>query len=69
MREDHTVSEPRTARRPGSPEDLVRALRAHGIRDHHVIAAFRAIPRARFVPPAAAHWHTWTSPSASPTGR
>jgi protein-L-isoaspartate(D-aspartate) O-methyltransferase len=40
--------------RPSSPEDLLWALRAQGIRDRRVIAAFRAIPRARFVPPAAA---------------
>jgi protein-L-isoaspartate(D-aspartate) O-methyltransferase len=37
----------------GSPEDLVRALRAERIRDRRVLAAFRAVPRARFVPPAA----------------
>jgi protein-L-isoaspartate(D-aspartate) O-methyltransferase len=42
------------AGRAGSPEDLVRALDAQGIRDRRVIAAFRAVPRARFVPPAAA---------------
>jgi protein-L-isoaspartate(D-aspartate) O-methyltransferase len=39
---------------PGSPEDLVRVLRAEGIRDRRVLAAFRAVPRARFVPPEAA---------------
>jgi protein-L-isoaspartate(D-aspartate) O-methyltransferase len=38
----------------GSPEDLVRVLRAEGIRDPRVLAAFREVPRARFVPPAAA---------------
>jgi protein-L-isoaspartate(D-aspartate) O-methyltransferase len=38
----------------GSPEDLVRVLRAEGVRDRRVLAAFRAVPRARFVPPAAA---------------
>jgi protein-L-isoaspartate(D-aspartate) O-methyltransferase len=43
------------AERPGPPEDLVRALRAQGIRDRRVLAAFRAVPRAGFVPPAAAH--------------
>jgi protein-L-isoaspartate(D-aspartate) O-methyltransferase len=37
--------------RPGSPEDLVRALHAQGIRDRRVVAAFRSTPRARFVPP------------------
>ena len=38
----------------GSPRDLVRALRAEGIRDRRVLAAFRAVPRERFVPPEAA---------------
>ena len=41
--------------RYGSPEDLVRALHAEGIADRRVVAAFRAVARARFVPPAAAH--------------
>ena len=39
---------------PGSPEALVRVLRAEGIRDRRVLAAFRVVPRARFVPPEAA---------------
>jgi protein-L-isoaspartate(D-aspartate) O-methyltransferase len=43
-----------TAGRPGSPEDLVRILRTGGIGDRRVLAAFRAVPRAGFVPPAAA---------------
>jgi protein-L-isoaspartate(D-aspartate) O-methyltransferase len=43
-----------TAGRPGSPEDLVRILRTEGIGDRRVLAAFRAVPRAGFVPPAAA---------------
>ena len=43
-----------TAGRRGSPEDLVRVLRAAGIRNGRVLAAFGAVPRARFVPPAAA---------------
>jgi protein-L-isoaspartate(D-aspartate) O-methyltransferase len=38
----------------GTPEDLVRALRTEGIRDQRVLAAFRAVPRAGFVPPAVA---------------
>ena len=42
-----------TAGRRGSPEDLVQVLRAEGIRDRRVLAAFGTIPRARFVPPAA----------------
>jgi protein-L-isoaspartate(D-aspartate) O-methyltransferase len=41
------------AGRSGSPEDLVRVLRAQGIRDRRVLEAFREVPRARFVPPAA----------------
>jgi protein-L-isoaspartate(D-aspartate) O-methyltransferase len=45
---------PPSPARPGSPEDLVRLLRAEGIRDRRVLAAFRAVPRAGFVPPAAA---------------
>jgi protein-L-isoaspartate(D-aspartate) O-methyltransferase len=43
-----------TSGRRGSPEDLVRVLRAEGIRDRRVLAAFRRVPRARFIPPAAA---------------
>ena len=38
----------------GSPQNLVRVLRAEGIRDRRVLAAFGEVPRARFVPPAAA---------------
>jgi protein-L-isoaspartate O-methyltransferase len=41
------VPTPPTAE-PGAPEDLVRVLRAEGIRDRRVLAAFRAVPRARF---------------------
>ena len=44
----------RTAGPRGSPEDLIRVLRAQGIRDRRVLAAFGAVPRAAFVPPAAA---------------
>jgi hypothetical protein len=33
---------------------LVGALRAQGVRDRRVIDAFRAVPRARFVPPESA---------------
>jgi protein-L-isoaspartate(D-aspartate) O-methyltransferase len=38
---------------PPSPglEDLVRAVAAAGIRDERVLAAFREVPRARFVSP------------------
>jgi protein-L-isoaspartate(D-aspartate) O-methyltransferase len=35
----------------GSPAALARELRAQGVRDRRVVAAFRAVPRARFVPP------------------
>ena len=45
---------PFTTGRSRSPEDLVRVLQAEGIRDRRVLAAFRQVPRARFVPPAAA---------------
>ena len=34
----------------GSPEDLIRVLQAEGIRDRRVLAAFRAVPRALFLP-------------------
>ena len=59
----------RTAGRPGSPEDLVRALRAEGIADRRLIAAFRAVPRARFVPPAAAHLAYVDEPLRIPHGQ
>ncbi|MFF3906585.1 protein-L-isoaspartate(D-aspartate) O-methyltransferase [Streptomyces sp. NPDC001848] len=39
---------------PSSPEDLVRALRAVGIRDERLLEAVRTTPRARFVPAAQA---------------
>jgi protein-L-isoaspartate(D-aspartate) O-methyltransferase len=48
------VPGPGASGRPGSPEELVRALRTQGVRDRRVIAAFRALPRARFVPSDAA---------------
>jgi protein-L-isoaspartate(D-aspartate) O-methyltransferase len=34
----------------GSPEDLIRVLQAEGIGDRRVLAAFRAVPRALFLP-------------------
>ena len=49
---------PFTTGRSRSPEDLVRVLQAEGIRDRRVLAAFRQVPRARFVPPAAA-WQAY----------
>ena len=60
---------PMTSGRPGSPEDLLRALRAQGLRDRRVIAAFRAIPRRRFVPPAAAGLAYMDAPIPIPMGR
>jgi protein-L-isoaspartate(D-aspartate) O-methyltransferase len=48
------VPAPFTPGRPGSPEDLLRVLQAEGIRDRRVLAAFREVSRARFVPPAVA---------------
>jgi protein-L-isoaspartate(D-aspartate) O-methyltransferase len=39
-----------TDRSPSSPEGLVRALRAAGIRDSRVIDAFRQVHREHFVP-------------------
>jgi protein-L-isoaspartate(D-aspartate) O-methyltransferase len=53
----------------GSPEDLVRVLRAEGIRDRRVVAAFRAVPRARFVPPAAAGQAYLDEPIRIPHGQ
>ncbi|WP_203882970.1 protein-L-isoaspartate(D-aspartate) O-methyltransferase [Planotetraspora kaengkrachanensis] len=35
---------------PASPEDLVRAVRAAGVRDERLLQAFRAVPRAGFIP-------------------
>ncbi len=58
-----------TAAGSGSPEDLVRVLRAEGIRDHRVLAAFRAVPRARFVPPAAAGQAYLDAPIRIPHGQ
>jgi protein-L-isoaspartate(D-aspartate) O-methyltransferase len=53
----------------GSPEDLVRVLRAEGIRDRRVLATFRAVPRARFVPPAAAGQASLDEPIRIPHGQ
>jgi protein-L-isoaspartate(D-aspartate) O-methyltransferase len=53
----------------GEPEDLVRALRAEGITDRRVVAAFRAVPRARFVPPEAAHLAYLDEPIRIPDGQ
>ena len=69
MHEDHTVPGPRIADQAGSPEDLVNVLRARGIRDRRVIAAFRAVQRARFVPPAAEHLAYLDQPIPIPHGQ
>jgi protein-L-isoaspartate(D-aspartate) O-methyltransferase len=53
----------------GRPEDLVRAFRAKGIRNRRVLAAFRAVPRARFVPPAAARHAYLDAPIRIPHGQ
>ena len=58
-----------TAGHRGSPEDLVRVLCAEGIRDRRVLAAFRAVPRARFVPPAAAGQAYLDEPVRIPHGQ
>jgi protein-L-isoaspartate(D-aspartate) O-methyltransferase len=58
-----------TAGHRGSPEDLVRVLRAKGIRDRRVLAAFREVPRARFVPPAAAGQAHLDEPIRIPHGQ
>ncbi|HEV3498247.1 MAG TPA: protein-L-isoaspartate(D-aspartate) O-methyltransferase [Actinomycetes bacterium] len=53
----------------GSPEDLVRALRAEGIGDRRVLAAFSRVPRARFVPPTAAGQAYLDEPIRIPHGQ
>lgn len=53
----------------GSPEGLVRVLRAGGIRDRRVLAAFGEVPRARFVPPAAAGQSYLDEPIRIPHGQ
>ena len=60
---------PPTAGWPASPEDLAGVLRAEGIRDRRVLAAFRSVPRARFVPPAAARHAYLDAPIRIPHGQ
>ena len=60
---------PFTTGRSRSPEDLVRVLQAEGIRDRRVLAAFRQVPRARFVPPAAAWQAYLDEPIGIPHGQ
>jgi protein-L-isoaspartate(D-aspartate) O-methyltransferase len=52
-----------------SPEDLVRVLHAEGIRDRRVLAAFRAVPRAGFVPREAAGQAYVDAPIRIPHGQ
>jgi protein-L-isoaspartate(D-aspartate) O-methyltransferase len=63
------VPRPRASGRSGSPEELIHALQAQGIQDPRVVAAFRATPRARFVPPAAAQLADLDEPIAIPHGQ
>ena len=53
----------------GSPEDLIRVLQAEGIRDRQILAAFWAVPRARFVPPEAASQAYLDAPVRIPHGQ
>jgi protein-L-isoaspartate(D-aspartate) O-methyltransferase len=53
----------------GSPEDLIRALQAEGIRDRRVLAAFRAVPRALFVPAGAVGQANLDEPIRIPRGQ
>jgi protein-L-isoaspartate(D-aspartate) O-methyltransferase len=57
------------AGRRGSPADLARVLRVEGIRDRRVLAAFREVPRARFLPPAAAGQAYLDEPIRIPHGQ
>jgi protein-L-isoaspartate(D-aspartate) O-methyltransferase len=57
-------------RRPnGSPDDLIRVLRAKGVRDRRVLDAFRRVPRTRFVPPEAAGQAYLDEPIRIPSGQ
>jgi protein-L-isoaspartate(D-aspartate) O-methyltransferase len=66
---DTAVSAPFTPGRPRSPEDLIRVLQAEGIQDRRVLAAFGEVPRARFVPPAAAGQAYLDEPIRIPHGQ
>jgi len=48
---------------------LIRVLEAEGIRDRRVLAAFGEVPRARFVPPAAAGQAYLDTPIRIPQGQ
>jgi protein-L-isoaspartate(D-aspartate) O-methyltransferase len=57
-------------RRPSrSPDDLVRVLRAKGVRDRRLLDAFRQVPRTRFVPPEAAGQAYLDEPIRIPSGQ
>jgi protein-L-isoaspartate(D-aspartate) O-methyltransferase len=60
---------PSPPERPGSPEELVQALRGEGIQDRRVLAAFRAVPRAGFLPPGAAGQAYLDAPIRIPHGQ
>jgi protein-L-isoaspartate(D-aspartate) O-methyltransferase len=53
----------------GSPEDLVRVVWAEGVRDRRVLAAFRAVPRALFVPAEAVGQAYLDEPIRIPRGQ
>jgi protein-L-isoaspartate(D-aspartate) O-methyltransferase len=53
----------------GSHEDLVGVVRAEGVRDRRVLAAFRAVPRALFVPAEAAPQAYLDEPIRIPHGQ
>jgi protein-L-isoaspartate(D-aspartate) O-methyltransferase len=63
------VPGPAPGQQPGSPEDLVWVLGAEGIGDRRVLAAFRAVPRAGFVPPAAVGQASLDGPIRIPHGQ
>jgi protein-L-isoaspartate(D-aspartate) O-methyltransferase len=54
---------------PESPEDLIRVLQAEGVRDRRVLAAFRTVPRAGFVPPVAVGQAYLDTPIRIPHGQ
>jgi protein-L-isoaspartate(D-aspartate) O-methyltransferase len=63
------MSAPPTSGQPGSPEDLIRVLGAEGIGDRRVLAAFRAVPRALFVPAEAVGQAYLDEPIRIPRGQ
>jgi protein-L-isoaspartate(D-aspartate) O-methyltransferase len=54
---------------PGSPGDLVRVVRAEGVRDRRVLAAYWTVPRAGFVPSAAVGQAYLDTPIRIPHGQ